>query len=55
MSDAERYHALVAELREVVIRLHGGELFSKKGDAELIRKLEDAGRALRKTRKNGTT
>ncbi len=51
MSDVDLYFRLLDELREVIVRLHGGELFSKKPDADLIAKLEDAGRALRKARK----
>lgn len=53
MSDAnrERYYWLVEELRKVIIALHGGELFSKKPDMDLIAKLNDAAKALLRARK----
>jgi hypothetical protein len=52
MSDlAARYQELLTELREVVIKLHGGELFAKKPDTELLSALEAAGRALKKAKK----
>lgn len=51
MSDTDRYLALVDELRELVVRIHGAELFVKKPDAELLQALQAAGRALRKARK----
>jgi hypothetical protein len=48
---ATRYQELLVELREVVIKLHAGELFLKKPDIDLLWALEEAGRALKKARK----
>lgn len=52
MSDpAARYLELLQELREVVIRLHGGEIFTKKPDTELLAALEEAGRQLKRAKR----
>jgi len=52
-NDYREWMRLVDELRALTIKIHGGEVFVKRPDADLIRKLEDAGRALKKARKNG--
>jgi ribosome-associated translation inhibitor RaiA len=48
---ATRYQELLAELRELTIKIHGGELFAKKPDTDLLAALEEAGRALKKAKK----
>lgn len=51
MSDIDLYFRLLDELREVIVRIHGAELFVKKPDAELLAKLDDAAKALKRARK----